>query len=282
MDVSVVMTALDEPYVNKTIDDIIEKTGRRLKEIIVIDDNSKEPVSHPEAKVIRNDRRRGLIWGRNHGTEIAKSDMIISIDPHCSVTKGWMAPMMNRLSQDYNCVVAPKTWQLNPETWTTGNRRNVGRATNWKWNLEFRWNNKAGGKITPAVCGHCFAFTKAWWEESGRFDNEMRTWGGENIEFTLRTWLFGGSVELVNCFVSHWFKKKFQYTFPDGHLRFNKCRVAEVWFDGYVNKFYDAIKQTRGSIDFGDIRDRLRIKAKKQVRSMDWFIDNIQPHLRDE
>ena len=79
MDVSVVMTALDEPYVNETIDDIINKTGRRLKEIIVIDDNSKEPVSHPQAKVIRNERRRGLIWGRNHATKIAKSDAAVDV-----------------------------------------------------------------------------------------------------------------------------------------------------------------------------------------------------------
>lgn len=282
MDVSIVMTALDEPYVNRTIDDIIEKTGRNLKEIIVIDDNSEKPISHPQAKVIRNEKRRGLIWGRNYGTKIAKSDMVISIDPHCMVTKGWMRPMMKRLDENYKCVVSPKIWQLNPEEWKP-NRYSVGRKTEWNWNLEFKWNNKLGsGKATPAICGCCFAFTKGWWEECGGFDSKMKTWGGENIEFTLKTWLCGGSVEMVNCFVAHWFKKKFQYSFPGNHLMWNKCRVAEVWFDDYVDNFYKAVKRTRGSVDFGDIRGRLKLKARKQVRSIDWFIDKLQPHLRKQ
>ena len=157
------------------------------------------------------------------------------------------------------------------------------RKTFWDWNLEFKWNNHHPKEsATPAICGCCFAFTKNWWEESGGFDDSMKTWGGENIEFTLRTWLLGGSVEIANCFIAHWFKDKFQYKFPAGHLIFNKCRVAEVWFDGYVDNFYKAVKRARGSVDFGDVRDRLRIKARKQVRSIDWFIDNLQPHLRKE
>ena len=81
MKITVVITALDEPYVNKTIDGIIESDNGSLKEIIVIDDVSKEPIAHPEAKVIRNEEQKGLVWGRNHGTELADSEIIISIDP---------------------------------------------------------------------------------------------------------------------------------------------------------------------------------------------------------
>ncbi len=109
MDIAIVITALDEPYVNKTIDGIIESDNGSLKEIIVIDDVSKEPISHPEATVIRNKEQKGLVWGRNHGASIAKSDIIISIDPHCKITsKRWMSVISKRLEENYSCIAVPR------------------------------------------------------------------------------------------------------------------------------------------------------------------------------
>jgi len=260
MDITVVITALDEPYVNKTIDGIIESDNGSLKEIIVIDDVSKEPISHPEARVIRNEKQRGLVWGRNYATDIAKSDIIISIDPHCKITsKRWMSVIAKRLEESYDCIAVPKTYCLNPETWEEFNKDKPGFKTIWDWSLDFRWKMPSTvGSETPAFAGHCFAFTKSWWEECGGLDTGMKVWGGENIEFALRTWLCGGSVEIVDCFVSHWFKSRFQYNMSFRVLLENKARIAESWFDDYKGRFYASVGAQRGSIDFGDIRHTLR------------------------
>jgi polypeptide N-acetylgalactosaminyltransferase len=278
MNVSIIMTALDEPYINRTIDDIVDKSGSMLKEIIVIDDCSKEKVESDSATVIRNSSRKGLIWGRNYATDLAKSEVVISIDPHSSVTRGWLEAMCDILQKKPKSVVTPKTWMLNPELWTI-NRKVVGRKTRWDWSLNFDWFNSPGDK-TPSIAGHCFAFKKDWWEKTGRFDDSMKSWGGENIEFALKTWLCGGQVLIGSCFVSHWFKEKFQYDFPDWHVRYNKCRVAEVWLDGYKDSFYKSIGKKRGSINFGDLRERLAVKARMQERSIEWYINNLQPELR--
>lgn len=278
MEVSVIITALDEPYINKTIDDIVEKSDSRLKEIIVIDDLSEQPIKHKDAKIIRNKERKGLIKGRNIATEIAKSECVISVDAHVKVSENWLDGILNPLAKRYNAVVAPMTMALDPDKWEDINIDSYGYTTHWKWDLDFYWGSKS--RYTPAVAGHCFGFTKNWWEESGRFDDGMKTWGGENIEFPLRTWLFGGTVEVADCWVSHWFKQEFNYSMDFKTLLSNKARVVEVWFDEYKHNFYNCVG-FKNHFELGDLSERMRLKFKKQVRSFKWFLDNVNTSLKN-
>lgn len=279
MSISIIITALDEPYVNKTIDDILEKTGDSLKEIIVIDDHSKEPIKHSGATVYRNKQRMGLQWSRQAASQLAKSDLVISIDPHCKVYEGWEEVMCDPIRSFYKTITTPRTYKLNPETWENyDNGKAVGHKTLWNWKLDFNWSNGPGA-YTPSIAGHCFAFSKKWWLESGGFDESMKVWGGENIEFSLMTWLCGGQVLVTDCFVSHWFKKKFQYDFDSETLLYNKARIAEVWFEEYKHRFYKEIKKPLGSIDCGDLTKKRMKKKELQKRPFRWFVENINPGL---
>ena len=40
-------------------------------------------------RIHRNDRNRGLIQSRQIGAEIARSDVIVSLDAHMEVQEGW-------------------------------------------------------------------------------------------------------------------------------------------------------------------------------------------------
>ena len=59
----------------------------------------------------------------------------------------------------------------------------------------------------------------------------------------------------------------------------NKSRVAEVWFDEHVNDFYNAIGHPRGTLDFGNLTDRLRIKYRNQQRDFKWFLNKFKNEL---
>ena len=283
-DFSIIITALNEKYTDNTIDSIIENTRGSLKEIIIIDDCSDEPIVNNKAsKVIRNRERLGLIKSRNIATQLASSDYVVSVDPHIMFIKGWDVELIKRVENNYKCISTPWTFCLDPERWEIIENRPIGKKTVWGWGLDFKWKRDISMSreiYSPSVAGHCFAYSKRWWEESGGFDNEFKIWGGENIEFSLKTWLAGG--EVISCGdskVAHWFKEKFQYKFPMSCLLHNKARIAEVWFDGYKDMFYRSVKRKRGGIDFGDISERIKYKNKIQEKSFEWFLDNLQPEL---
>ena len=275
------MSALNEEYIEKTIDTIIEKTMPGLiDEFIIVDDCSKIPIviDRPKVRIIRNNMREGLIRSRNIAAEAVKSPVIVSMDPHIKVASDWLLPIVKRLGERYNCVAVPLTRGLDAPTWME--TTSAYAKTGWRWNLDFNWISDDGSDMTPALAGHCFAFTKQWWNEIGGFDTGMYKWGCENIEFSLRTWLAGGTVEIVrDSVVAHWFKNKFNYEFDTTTLEANKARIAEVWFDDYKKLFYQSIRKKPGDIKFGDISERIAIRDRIQKRPFQWFLDNFLPDL---
>ena len=65
-----------------------------------------------------------------------------------------------------------------------------------------------------------------------RFD----IWGAENLELSFKTWMCGGTLEIVPCsHVGHIFRKRSPYkwrTNVNVVVR-NSVRLAEVWLDDY-------------------------------------------------
>ncbi len=279
---TVIISSLNEQYLTKTLDSLLSTTPVDiLPEVIVIDDVSDQPVvyNNPRVRVVRNSERQGLIRSRNIGSRLATSPVVISMDAHVHTFPGWLPPIIKRLEQRDRCVVIPMSCGLKPDTWITDGPTEA--KTGWRWNLDFRWIHDDKSDFTPAVAGHCFAYTKRWWEEAGGFDDGMLIWGGENIEFPLRTWLAGGTVEVVrDSKVAHWFKSKWTgYSQNWSTLQRNKARIAEVWFDDKKDLFYQAANAKPGSIDFGDISAQLEIRKRLQVRGIDWFLKTMQPEL---
>lgn len=276
--VSIIITALNEAYIHKTIDDILKHSDESLLEIIVIDDCSDEEIiiDNPIVKVLRQDARIGLIRGRNLASDVAMGDIIISIDPHVKVSSGWLKPIIKKINDNYKCVAVPATRGLDPIKWVSTGR--TVYKTGWDWKLNFYWREDNTNDLTPCFAGHCFAFSKLWWQEIGGFDVGMDKWGCENIEFSLKTWLAGGSVEIIReVVVSHWFKDGFTYDMDNKTLLKNKARLVEVWFDDYRHNFYKAI--SRRIPDIGDISECVKIRNNIQKKPLEWFLRTLQPEL---
>ena len=125
---------------------------------------------------------------------------------------------------------------------------------------------------SPITMG-MFATTKRWWRTIGGMDADLSTWGGENIEISMRTWLCGGEIRVARgSRIDHAFRTKFPYNVDGGLYRRNLVRIAEAWMgDKYKQRFYKAAGINAGQVEFGSIEEQLETQRRLKCKPFDWY-----------
>ena len=293
--------------IRRTLIALAERTPRRLLDgVIVSDDSSATPAQTAVADAggieglelqvrwLRSETRLGVARARQRAAIEAPSSVLIFLDAHCEVQRGWLPPILQLLAASPQSVALPAIESIDRLSWAyhAAPLPHHPPRGGFDWNLTFRWHlpteeeRRARGESiaplpSPAMAGGVLGIRKKLFFELGGYDAGLEVWGTENIEMSLRVWTCGGRLLNLPCSrVGHVFRSVHPFTWPTHHksitmLR-NARRVAAIWLDEYAALVGGAARMTR----LGDsLAERHSLRRRLGCQSFRWYLTHVYPDL---
>lgn len=219
-------------------------------EIIVVDDGSTDnccdfilDLDRSQIKLITT-KGIGAAGARNLGAQHASGYYLIFCDAHLFFEDNWIdglvTPIQKGLADGTTPGIANADYPI-----STGFGQSLNEALEVKWRLHI--DTLSPTAILP---GGCLAISKQVFTDIGGFDSELRVWGYEDVEFSIRMWLFGYS-----CYVQpavkilHVFRSAHPYKVNWEDFYFNMMRMTFCHFsEKRIAKCKELIKQSNPEI----------------------------------
>ena len=218
MPISVIIPSRNEPYLQKTILDLLSKAYGKIEIIAVLDgwwEDIGKVVDDPRVVYLHFSPARGMRNAINSAVSIAKYDNILKTDAHCLFGKLFDEVLTNDCKD--NWLIVPRRYRLNPVKWEVikDGRPPVDYEYIDSSDLHgVRWEEKAVERKDVwidniiSAQGSCWFMKKDFFNKLGGLDDiNYGTFFLEFQELAFKVWTRGGRVVVdKNTWYAHWHK----------------------------------------------------------------------------
>lgn len=268
-----------------TVRSLLDATPE-LHEIVVIDNGSTDQSSafmeespDPRVRLFKVDRPLGVARARNFGAERADGEIVVFVDAHMTFSPGWLAPLIEMLQRERVGIVAPG---VN----VRGRSDLTGYGMRWRdagLNVEWLPRQAAEPYAIPLAAGGCLAVRYDTFRSLGSFDPGMLTYGSEDLELSLRAWLFGFHVVMIpQVVVTHEFRSHHPYQVDWPHVLYNQLRLIYAHFESdRIGRVLAAMHRQPGFqeafdlLHASDIWTRRDSFEQRRAHPPAWFFDRF-------
>jgi GT2 family glycosyltransferase len=255
MRASVVIASCNEgDLLRRTVASCLDTVGDLDCEVVVADDASEDGSADavrrefPSVRVVAHARRRGVSLTKDLAARSARGRVLIFLDAHCKPEAGALARLVEGVEElEGKAVLTPAianldvaNWRSDPDQVGYGYGVSLDTLDVWWIPLDKMPTHQATRfREQPTLIGCCAALTRKLYDRLWGFDTGMRTYGSEDVDLGVKSWLMGHPVlHDPTAMVGHRFRGGFDtYPVPAEHILVNKLRMGRktlgdgLWFD---------------------------------------------------
>ena len=279
---SVIIPALNEVYLQKTISNVLENARGELEIIAILDGYWPDPPieDHPQVRLIHNTVPRGQRHSINDACKIALGKYMMKLDAHCAVSEGFDVILAEDCKYEWTMV--PRMYNLDIETFLPKKHKRTDYmfiGLDGEKNIRSLYYDKRSGARQPrsdkeidetmtCMGPGWFMHLERFWELGG-CDESHGHWGQQGVEVACKAWLSGGALMVSKkCWFAHWFR---------GHITHDKGPGAgRKGFPYPITK-----RQTNKARNYSNDL-WLNNKWPQQVRTFEWLREKFNPPLWDD
>ena len=279
--VSILIPSRNEPYLNKTVNDLFEKAKEDIEIIVMLDAYWPDPQlpKHDNLVIVHTGSIKGMRNNINSAARIATGKYIMKVDAHCMFDKNFDKVLKDDCEENWLSV--PSRYSLDPEKWECKNkpaieylyitypyavddmygigfngRKLTGttRGTTGYYEPEQKYKDKLIDDIM-IFQGSCWFMHKKYFEYIDGLDENLYNIFQEASELTFKVWLSGGRViRNKKTWYAHLHKNKDTggrgFKLSKRQMNETKIKCADYWMNN---------------------------QWPKQTKNIEWLINKFQP-----
>ena len=216
---SVLIPSRNEPFLNKTINDLFEKAVEDIEIIVMLDNYWPEPILDPHDNliIVHTGSVQGMRNNLNSAARIASGKYLMKTDAHCMFAKGFDIALKKDCKTGW--LVVPRRYSLDAENWKRQRKPIDYLYLTYPYHLDSTYGSGFHGKkwhgengLTGgyyhleekrkdiliddiiAFQGSCWFMHRDLFFKIGCFDNGNYNIHQEATELSFKVWLSGGRV----------------------------------------------------------------------------------------